>query len=408
MSNEEKMTNAFFNDADVLSAIRSNTIFDILSLKEENCTNILAWLLDPKEAHNKGNAFARHLLKACADKNGKVRALTLDDDKRNRYIDANDDKYFKEAFVYPEYMIKDSKCGRNGIAKGRIDLLVVDTQNDICLVIENKYGSREHGRQCKKYFKALKQLCRNQPQTKFIFIYLDVQSGSSECEEFINLDYDAVLNFKDEFPVDSMGYRLFKSWETDVNGYEEDEKLLKKLADKYGDALEKFKDKQPKFTNTKELLDTYFKNKDKNCLVYAEYEGIINEILNFKKHQSKVYEVRHSQEFADFLKSGSDDFDFSMSDYENTGDLTFSEPCFCNENGRWTVYGIISQTSKGYQFSIKYAVEKDDKVTQKKLAKFLNGNNSHKKKYAVCENYRDLFKYADAFFKDLAEAKKFF
>ena len=34
MSNEEKMTDAFFNDADVLRAIRSITIFEILSLKE--------------------------------------------------------------------------------------------------------------------------------------------------------------------------------------------------------------------------------------------------------------------------------------------------------------------------------------------------------------------------------------
>ena len=55
------MLEKFFEDPRVLSLMRSDTVFEILSLKEENSSNLLAWLLDPKESHGQGNKFAMHL-----------------------------------------------------------------------------------------------------------------------------------------------------------------------------------------------------------------------------------------------------------------------------------------------------------------------------------------------------------
>lgn len=48
----------FYKDERVSQLNKRNTIFEILSLKEENTSNILDWLLDPKESHGAGNAFA--------------------------------------------------------------------------------------------------------------------------------------------------------------------------------------------------------------------------------------------------------------------------------------------------------------------------------------------------------------
>ncbi|HAW33138.1 MAG TPA: hypothetical protein DCX19_00590 [Alphaproteobacteria bacterium] len=395
------MLDKFFTDSRVLSLMKSDTVFEILSLKEENSSKLLAWLLDPKESHGVSNKFALHLLNACADK-GKVRFYTSNGGGE---LNVGKTDCFKNAFVWSEYPVTDCQNGRNGKTCGRIDILLIDAENKLSMVIENKYGSKEHDSQCKTYKKALMQLCRKNPDMKFVFIYLDVQGGACPQKEFYNLSYDAVLDFKAELQSDSIAWRLVDSLEKDVNGIEADEKLVKELNDAYGDELEKYKETFER-SNKKEILDTWFKNGDIDVLTYAEYEGVVNDILEFRKHKSKVFAVRHSAEFKDFIARNG--LDFSQSDYETKGRLTFSRDCFCNENddGKWAVYGDIEQGKNGYALKLIYWTNKDDAAMQKKLKSVLNGNNSHSKTYITTTDLTELFKAADLLVKDLDAAEK--
>lgn len=396
------MLDKFFTDSRVLSLMKSDTVFEILSLKEENSSKLLAWLLDPKESHGTGNKFAMHLLKICAE-NGNVYAYTTGE--RNRNLDVENKEYFKNAVVWTEYPVADCQNGRNGKTYGRIDILLIDAENKLTMVIENKYGSNEHDLQCKTYKKALMQLCKKNPDMKFVFIYLDVQGGTCSQEEFYNLSYDDILDFKTELKADSIAWRLVDSLEKDVNGIESDEKLIKELNDAYGDELEEYKEAFER-SNKKEILDAWFKNGDADVLTYAEYEGVVNDILDFRKHKSKVFAVRHSAEFKDFITRN--DLNFSQSDYETKGILTFSRDCFCNENdnGKWAVYGKIEQGKNGYALKLIYWTNKGDAVMQKKLKSVLNGNNSHSKTYLTTTDLTELFKAAALLVKDLNAAEK--
>ena len=346
-----------------------------------------------------------YLLKACAD-NGKVSAYTAE--KRNRNSDVENKEYFKNAVVWTEYPVTDCLGGRNGKINGRIDILLVDVENDLTMVIENKYGSQEHDNQCRTYKKALMQLCKNRPEMKFVFIYLNVTGEGSSQEEFYDLSYDEVLSFKPNLDRDTMAWRLFDSLEKDVNGIEEDEKLLKELCEDYGEELEKYVTKGLCRSSKKDVLDDYFKTGDNEVLRYAEYEGVIDDVLNFKKHQSKVFAIRYDEKFSGFLKKNN--LDFSETDYTDHGVLTFSRECFCNEadKDRWAVYGLIKKEKNGYSVSLKFAAKKDDIAMQKKLKKYLNGRFSYTKNYIVTTDISELFKASDALIKDLNEAEKLF
>lgn len=386
----------FYKDERVSQLNKRNTIFEILSLKEENTSNILDWLLDPKESHGAGNAFAMHLLKACADKQGKIQVYGKNGGK-TLPISLSPD-LFKKAFVYTEYEVKDYKNGPKGVTPGRIDILAIDPDHDLCLVIENKYGSSEHGDQCRTYVKALKQLCEKRSEMKFIFIFLDVNETTCSRKEFINLSYDNVIDFKDYFSENTLAWRILDSLEKDVNGIDTEERLLKELCNDYGDLL----------TDNSYDTDLFFKKGRIDDLYAYEYAWSIKQILKFKKFKNKVYEVRHAQEFYDFLNNGK--LDFWEDDYAEKGKLTFSRPCFCNENNkkRWAVYGQIEKAGDKYKFSIIYYAAKDDDEMQKKLKKYLSGNQSHVKKYVISDNIKELFKYAGDFLKDLNDAEKFF
>lgn len=399
------MLEKFFEDSRTLDLMRSETVFEILSLKEENSSNLLAWLLDPKESHGQGNKFAMHLLKACAE-NGKVYAYTAGE--RNRNLDVGNKEYFKNAVVWTEYPVTDYLGGRNGKINGRIDILLVDVENDLAMVIENKYGSQEHDDQCRTYKKALMQLCKNRPEMKFVFVYLDLYGNEASQKEFYNLSYDEVLSFKPKLDKRTMAWRLLESLEKDVNGIEENDRLLKELCEDYGEELERYVSKGLYRSSKKGVLDDYFKTGDNEVLRYAEYEGVIDDILNFKKHQSKVFDVRYDEKFSDFLKKNN--LDFSATDYTDYGVLTFSRECFCNEADkmRWAVYGQIAKEKKGYSLKLIYGCKEDDTAMQKKLKKFLNGQLSHTETYIVTSNIAELFKVAGKLVKDLNEAEKLF
>ena len=120
----------FEEDTDVVNYSKKNNIFDVTSLNEPGTSQLIAWLLDPKESHTLGNAFLKTFIREVnhALKNnaflGSAR-LTAED--------------LKSATILTEQNI------RQGEKTGRLDILIVNDKT--CIVIENKFGSKEHNNQ---------------------------------------------------------------------------------------------------------------------------------------------------------------------------------------------------------------------------------------------------------------------
>lgn len=123
-----------------------SNIFKILKLQnyEIRHSNYLAWLLDPKKSHGLNNTFLKKIFETIGKK-----------------VEIPD--FFE---VHTEYPVPKKYEGRK---KGRIDILII-ADNFVC-VIENKYGSKEHNKQCKRYKAFVNEEFKQKDK---IFIYLDI------------------------------------------------------------------------------------------------------------------------------------------------------------------------------------------------------------------------------------------
>ena len=65
---------------DFLCINKNVNIFDIISCKEEQASQIIAWLLNPREAHNFGNEFFEAMLNA-ASSNSQLSGYKYNDRK---------------------------------------------------------------------------------------------------------------------------------------------------------------------------------------------------------------------------------------------------------------------------------------------------------------------------------------
>ena len=156
----EQLFQRFFTDrrlGDVTEALkRSNDIFDIIQPTENQHSKILAWLFNPREGHGQGDAILKDFLYAAYDAS-------------DEHVHAN--KQFFDAW-------KPSRIARTGFhgiclmpefcldSKKRLDLLMVDFDNQILLVVENKYGARYSTDQLKNYYDEVAVMLRQRPAFK--------------------------------------------------------------------------------------------------------------------------------------------------------------------------------------------------------------------------------------------------
>src|SRR5690606_3343507 len=133
------------------SIVDKFNIFSSLGIinQEIRHSNFLAWLLDPNETHNLSDYFKTSFLKLATSNDSNVNPdLSIID------IDIID---FSNVQVLREW--------------NKIDVLLVDEEQKIVVVIENKVDSKEHSNQLFKYKKIVES---NYPDFKKIFIYLTV------------------------------------------------------------------------------------------------------------------------------------------------------------------------------------------------------------------------------------------
>jgi len=153
---EDKLSE--FNIFDAIGGIRS----------ELRHSNILAFLLNPAEAHGLGDYFLKKVLKTILSNSDDVSDISLIE------IDIND---FNGVEVYRE--------------KNNIDILLVSTHNNLVVVIENKVDSAESKGQLLKYSDRVKK-----DYEKFNKLYVFLTPDGIEATErnWITFSYFDVSN----------------------------------------------------------------------------------------------------------------------------------------------------------------------------------------------------------------------
>jgi hypothetical protein len=132
---------------------KSHDIFGIIRPTEMQHSTILAWLFNPREGHGQGDAIFKDFLQAAA--------ISTDE-----HVHANK-KFFEHwtpsriartgfhgLCLLPEFKLE------SGL---RLDLLIVDFDNALLVVVENKYGARYSTDQLQNYYTEVSNTIRKRP-----------------------------------------------------------------------------------------------------------------------------------------------------------------------------------------------------------------------------------------------------
>ena len=184
----------------VMSWQMTFNIFEISAIKETQHSSIIAWLLDPNESHNLGSRFIKSLLRAAKFK--------FEDCKK-------DSKCQKRAFMNNSFLsdwsyydieissfqhvqvVTEFKAGKR-IKSGydAVDICVLDQNNSLLVIIENKYGSRDY-RKLPNYYEYLQDNFRDLKYK--LYICLDAYVPLKNIDDnWIGLSYDWIESFCEE------------------------------------------------------------------------------------------------------------------------------------------------------------------------------------------------------------------
>lgn len=144
-------------------------VLDVISLSENQHSDILAWLLDAKEGHGQGDEILRDLLISAS-----ARAASNDSGLDGRYSTA---KFFAE---WPPSRIRTTSFGTAftarelGMSKeDRVDLFVIDAQNRFVLLIENKSRASHKSDQLERYRSKFRAAMNANPRLRdFTDVYI--------------------------------------------------------------------------------------------------------------------------------------------------------------------------------------------------------------------------------------------
>lgn len=170
-------------------------VLDVISLTENQHSDILGWLLDPREGHGQGDQILRDLLitasmKAASSESGlDVRSTTARFFKKWQPSRIRTTS-FGSAFYARELGMK---------AAERVDLFVIDPQNKFILLIENKAGARHSEDQLAQYRDSFGQtVVANTHLRNYDHVYVALDrdfdsedSANRPCSDsWIHLGYD--------------------------------------------------------------------------------------------------------------------------------------------------------------------------------------------------------------------------
>lgn len=147
---------------------RQFNIFEAIGVKNQELrhSDFLAFLLDPRQSHGLGDAFVTSLLRemlAITD-----RAVSFTENDLNMWS-------LEKLTVLRERL--------------NIDLLLVDDENRLVIIIENKIGSQEHSGQLGRYLQIVRNL---HPDYSVLPIFLSPFGTDPSDQAYLPLDYGLV------------------------------------------------------------------------------------------------------------------------------------------------------------------------------------------------------------------------
>lgn len=166
-SNEEKYKylNRLMEDIEDLNKLKTETQFNIFeTLKIEKTeirhSNVLQWLMDPYETHGLGQKFVRNFISDVYKKNKALYNKMGIKSEDIFLFDYNDITTYRE--------------------KKHIDILLVNEENKLVVIIENKVDSKEHGNQLENYENAVENEYKNY---KKMYVFLSKENQESSRNE---------------------------------------------------------------------------------------------------------------------------------------------------------------------------------------------------------------------------------
>ncbi len=287
--NISKLIKNFEQDEVVKGYWSDSSVFEIVPLHENGCSCLLSWLLNSREPHGLGAQFADELLKQAAEK-GKI---TLYAGKTGEKVQI---KYKKglldKALILTEQFME--KQGKN-TKKGRFDIVLI--QEDLCVVIENKYGSKEHDAQLDKYCSYLLDKRRNSDM-KFLFVYLDpnTEPYRLSSEKWVRLDYNWIVDFiknkKREANRKCVG--ILEAFAKDIAAQDDFWDKIDELCVRHSELLEIVKNCRVQEISFKDYVFGKGSCEHQLFEFYNEYKFILDELL---KRLKVINNIRICQEF---------------------------------------------------------------------------------------------------------------
>ena len=170
---------AFLSDPELVELIEqakiTDDMLDVITLSENQHSDMLAWCLTPSEGHGQGDAVIKDFLVAAYQKSTHA----IYDNKKffstwtpGRIRVSS----FGSAFITREFSVKIPERDVDGKRGGRLDLFMVDPQNKLLIAIENKVGAKLTKVQLEDYQKAVASEIACRPLFKdyaFAYIVLD-------------------------------------------------------------------------------------------------------------------------------------------------------------------------------------------------------------------------------------------
>ncbi len=255
-------------------------IFDIISCKEEQASQIIAWLLNPREAHGLGDIFFDRFLEVISPESDVIYGYKYKKNKIVRDAWKKKDilkKAYSDVVIQTEYNI------HTNIKENRIDILLCLEQAKSIFVIENKYGSKEHNSQTKQYFKHFSH-AKYKNYTIF-YIYLDVwdyyvDGGLSDKEHWYLINYDWITKvLKKNENKKNVVSKLLHDIYLEFSGNNEDEAYFKPFWNQRKEISKKYEN--IKGIGRYEILK---KNKNSDAFNYRKFYDMVNDISFWEKY----------------------------------------------------------------------------------------------------------------------------
>lgn len=244
--------NALLSDPLFIKANKYNEsrlLMELCPITETDISSLINWYADPKEAHGLGSLFLRSLLVQISSPEDGLRYFN----NGKEYFKNHDELLklnFSCVFSSTEFVLDN---------KRRIDNLIYIPCENMVVVIELKYGAKEHNKQCLEYKQKIDKIY---PDKDIVYIFWDLindeEDLSSDAWSFIDSNWlTKFMTNHFETTVDDDVKYILKNYIVELEGnyrldmkYSEALDAIGVLAEKHSEIVEYIK---PKITQMKKM-----------------------------------------------------------------------------------------------------------------------------------------------------------